>query len=259
MADPHRLGCVSYLNAKPLIHRLPEEQPGRIDLRLEVPARLLDLLLTDRVDLALCPVIDLLRSPRPLELVPVGGIACAGPTLTVRLFSRRPLPQLTTVHVDVDSHTSVALLRVVLRELHGLSPTLIHHPTRAADLPPDTQAALLIGDKVVTAAPDPQTFPHQMDLGEAWHRLTGRPFVFACWTKILGRDLGELPQILTTQLHRNLRRLDQIVADYAADHGWPTDLAARYLGHILRYPLGPEELSAIDDFHHRYRALEPNL
>ena len=248
MPPPHRLGCVSYLNAKPLIHRLPEEHPGRVALHLEVPARLLDLLLEDRVDVALCPVVDLFRSPRPLELVPIGGIACAGPTLTVRLFSRVPLDQLTAVHVDVDSHTSVALLGVLLREIYGLTPTLIHHPTRAADLPPGTQAALLIGDKVVTAAPDPEDFCHQMDLGEAWHDLTGLPFVFAAWMTRRGRPLGDLPQRLTQQLQRNLQRLDEIVERYAQDHGWPTELAADYLGRILHYPLGPEELRGLARF-----------
>lgn len=235
---PVRLGCVSYLNAKPLIHRLVEDHVGRLTLTLDVPARLLDGLLTDAVDLALCPVIDYFRSPVPLELVPVGGIACAGPTLTVRLFSRIPINTITRVQVDTDSHTSVALLRVLLHEIHGLDPTLHHQDTRAARLPADAEAALLIGDKVVTDAPDDTQFSYQLDLGEAWHRLTGRPFVFATWMKRRGREVGDVPTRLADQLESNLDRLDAIVGIYASAHGWPEDLARRYLGQILTYRIG---------------------
>ena len=67
---PIRVGCVSYLNAKPLIHGLAETLPDTT-LHLDVPARLLSQLEAGGVDLALCPVIDLDRSAVPLEVVPL--------------------------------------------------------------------------------------------------------------------------------------------------------------------------------------------
>ena len=163
----------------------------------------------------------------------MGGIACEGPTLTVRLFSRVPIDRLRSVQVDTDSHTSVALLGVLLREVYGVSPTLVHHDPRAGGggrggaLPDGAEAVLLIGDKVVTDAPDAAAFGHQLDLGEAWHELTGRPFVFAMWMKRRGTDLGDLPAVLERQLTRNLGRLEEIGwRPMPADHGWPADLAA---------------------------------
>ncbi|MEM7625910.1 MAG: menaquinone biosynthesis protein [Planctomycetota bacterium] len=255
-----RVGCVSYLNAKPLIHGLDDS--GDIELQLDVPSRLADRLTTGHVDLALCSTVDHFRGAGRLELVPVGGIACGGPTLTVRLFSRVPVEQITAVHADTDSHTSVALLRVLLHDLYGIQPELIHYDARARraagralDLSRPPQSMLLIGDKVVTDAPSATVYPYQLDLGGAWHDLTGQPFVFAVWMKRVGTDLGGLPRRLAALLDKNLDRLDTIVTTYAIDHGWPVDLADQYLGQILRYRLGDAELGAIEHFGKRLEEL----
>ena len=259
---PARVGCVSYLNAKPLIHDLQARHPGSLLLHLDVPAKLLEGLESGDLSLALCPVVDFFRSRVPLQIWPVGGIACEGPTLTVRLFSRVPIEQITAVHADTDSHTSVALLRVLLDAVYGLRPKLIHFDTRSrtADGQPldparPPEAMLLIGDKVVTDGPPITVYPHQLDLGEAWHELTGRPFVFATWMAPKGIDLGPLPQLLATQRDENLGRIDELVETYAATHGWPADLAQQYLGSILRYRIGPAEIEAIREFARRAAAL----
>ena len=233
-----RIGCVSYLNAKPLIDGL--DAPVMFD----VPARLLDALESRSVDIALCPVIDFFRAASPMWLVPVGGICCDGSTLTVRLFSKRPIDQLTTIHADTDSHTSIALLRVLLDRLHGLRPELIDYALD--DTAPD--AMLLIGDKVVTRSPRAIEYPYQLDLGEAWKDLTGLPFVFATWMAPVDADLGDLPDRLAACRRRNADRTDDIVDTYAEAHGWPRDLAHDYLGSILRYRVGDREIQAIGRF-----------
>ena len=249
-----RIGCVSYLNAKPLIEGLVEEAagPAELQVRYDVPARLLADLEAGEVNLALCPVIDYFRAARPLTIVPAGGIGCAGPTLTVRLFSRVPIERITTIHADTDSHTSVALLRVLLAELHDHRPELIDYHARehvaGHRLTDPPEAMLLIGDKVVTDSPLAVTYPHQLDLGEAWHRLTGLPFVFAVWMAPRGIDLGDLPQRLVAQRQRNSTRIEAIVDRYAERHGWPRDLALEYLKNVLRFPVGEHELDAIRHF-----------
>src|SRR5690348_12951705 len=155
-----RVGSVSFLNAKPLIYGL-EEADG-LDLRLDVPSRLLDGLLEDRFDVALLPVIDYQRM-EGLRLIPSGGIGCDGPTLTVRIFSPVPVDRMTTLACDADSHTSVALARVLLGEHFGIRPEFV--PLDHASVTPDTPR-LLIGDKVVCE--QPAGLPHQIDLGEVW-------------------------------------------------------------------------------------------
>src|SRR5829696_573156 len=83
-----RVGSVSFLNAKPLIYGL--ESADDLDLSLAVPSQLLDGLRTQRLDVALLPVIDYQRLDR-LRIVPAGGIGCDGETLTVRIFSKCPV------------------------------------------------------------------------------------------------------------------------------------------------------------------------
>lgn len=244
-----RIGCVSYLNAKPLIDGL-DIRHG-VSLLLDVPSRLLALLQGHEVDLALCPVVDYYRSTQPLEIVPVGGIGCCGATLTVKLFSRVPLDTIQEVHADPDSHTSVQLLMLVLGQSYGLKPRLVSYfsdESRSSngDVPPE--AMLLIGDKIITSCPSERVYPYTLDLGEAWHTLTGLPFVFATWMARLDSDLGDLPTLLRSQLRRNMTRLEQIAAQYAQGHGWEVSLAHRYLSQLMRYEVGPTQLHAIERF-----------
>ena len=244
------IGCVSYLNARPLIAGV-EASPG-VRVVSDVPSRLLDGLVSGRFDVALCPVIDYQTAATDLAIVPVGAIGSDGETLTVRVFSSRPLSRVTRIAVDGDSRTSVALLQLVFAELYGDLPRLDPLPAGPGPrpLPPEADAILLIGDKVITGAP---ALPYQLDLGEAWKRLTGLPFVFATWMARASDDLGGLPELLRHCREANAHRIDDIVAGHAAAAGWPEDLARHYLGTILRYRLGQRELKAITTFWSRCR------
>jgi len=247
LSSEFTVAAVSFLNARPLIEGLDEE-PG-IHLIADVPSRLLDTLVEERASVALCPVIDFQLSPVELSIVPAGAIGSDGPTLTVRVFSRSPMCEVTHVHSDGDSHTSVALLAVVFDKLCGQVPeirTLESTDVNGSDSPPDT--VLLIGDKVVRNRPDPELYPFELDLGAAWKEITGLPFVFASWMARADRDLGDLPARLRRCRDRNRRRTTEIAAAHAAASGWPQVLAADYLGSILRYELGPRELEAIELF-----------
>jgi chorismate dehydratase len=236
-----RVGSVSFLNAKPLIYGL-EEADG-LDLQLDVPSRLLNGLIEDRFDVALLPVIDYQRMAG-LRLIPSGGIGCDGPTLTVRIFSPAPVERITTLACDTDSHTSVALARVLLGEHFGIRPEFI--PLDHPGVTPQT-ARLLIGDKVVCE--QPIGLPHQVDLGEVWKEHTGLPFVFAAWMARPGIDLGSLPQQLETAKRAGLAHIDQIISRFAVPRGWPPSDARRYLTQYLQFNIGPRHLEAIRRFH----------
>lgn len=241
------LGCVSFLNARPLIDGLDDHR----DLRVfyDVPSALLEDLLTAQVDLALCPVIDYQMSDQPLQIVPVGGIGCDGPTMTVRVYSRVPIERIRRIRLDADSHTSNVLMRVVLADLYGIRPEAAPPQTPADH--PLLDAVLLIGDKVVTAAPSDDEYPHQLDLGEAWKELTGLPFVFAVWMCRRDAGLGNAPAILDERRRINRGRIDAIVAACAPKARWPHDLARRYLGEYLRYNIGPRQIEAMERFWQR--------
>jgi len=236
-----RVASVSFINARPLISGL--DLDPAVDLQLAVPSALLDLLKSDRADVALLPVIDYQRMEN-LTLVPAGGIASDGPTLTVRIFSRVPIPQIRELACDPDSHTSVALAKIILSRRHDLRPELTDL-SRASDAP--EQARLLIGDKVVCE--EPHGFPHQLDLGREWKAMTGLPFVFAAWMARPGVDLTRLQEHLKQAKQRGRADIDHVIAQYAIPRGWPPELARQYLTQNLQFDIGPRELEAIRHFH----------
>lgn len=237
----YRIGSVSYLNAKPLIYGL--ETQKRVSVHLRIPSRLLDGMRAGEFDVALLPVIDYQRM-EGLKVIAAGGIGSDGPTLTVRIFSRRPIETIEVLACDADSHTSVALARVVLGDLYGVRPEFV--PLEQA---PDAQARLLIGDKVI--ADRPVGFDHQLDLGEAWKRMTGLPFVFAVWMGRRDAELGKLSAILRHAREQGMLNVDRIIEAHAGPHRWPADVARKYLTEHLQFAIGPRELEAIRRFHAR--------
>jgi len=236
-----RISCVSFFNTVPLVFGLRDDP--MLALRFGVPSSLLDDLLSDRADVALLPVIDYQRTDG-LRIIPSAGIGCDGPTLTVRLFSRSPIKETRILAADTDSHTSVALARVILQKRYGRTAEVV--PLHAAR-DRDRETRLLIGDKVITH--EPQGFEHQLDLGHAWKELTGLPFVFAAWTARPAVELDDLPAKLTRAREQGLVHVDELIAAEAPPRGWPLSIARRYLTEYLKFAIGPRELSAIRLFH----------
>lgn len=236
-----RVASVAYFNSKPLIEGLDEDP--LIDLSLAVPAKLIDGLATGQTDVALLPTIDYQTLPG-LRVIPVGGIGCDGATLTVRLFARVPMQQVKRVACDMESHTSIALAKILFAERYGRVPAFVPMPQSTGA---DDEALLLIGDKVICESP--VGYPHQLDLGEAWKDLTGLPFVFAIWTARAGVELADLPARLAAARRLGLSRAQQLVDRYAVPRGWPADVALRYVLEYLHYDIGPRQLEAIERFH----------
>lgn len=254
---PARIGIVKFLNTVPLVDGL--DKLADLTLIPAAPSRLVHMLEAGEVDLALVSAIDAAQSSVPLSLLSCGMIGSDGPTLTVRIFSSVPISQITTLHADTESHTSIALARIILRRAFNKSVKLADFnpreelPRGDADWP---ETILLIGDKVVTASPPAVRYPHQLDLGEEWKKLTGLPFVYALWmcrTADLNNEASRArialgASLLDRQLRHNLTRLDRIIQDRASDFRWPPDLARRYIGELLRYRVGPTEKQAVIRF-----------
>jgi chorismate dehydratase len=249
-----RLGAVSFLNAKPLIAGLAAE-PG-VELMLDVPSRLPGLLSRGRVDAALVPVVDWLRNRGEWRIVSDACIGCDGETLTVRVFSRVAPAAIRRLHVDGDSHTSVALARVLWQELYGQRLALTRFTGR--ETVDECEAVLLIGDKVVTQRLiDYET---QIDLGSAWKSLTTMPFVFAVWAAQWDSDDAGLDALLSAARDRGVKSADMLAEDFGPGMGWPVALAKRYLTSRLKFTLGPRQIEAMERFSelvHRHDALAP--
>jgi chorismate dehydratase len=246
-----RIGVVRYLNTTPLIEGLA--RCGDVEVVPAVPADLAGMLRRGEVDVALASVVDVADGDQiGLTALPVGMIGCDGPTMTVRVFSSVLLDEVHEIVADTDSHTSVILCRLVMKERYGRDVRLVPLQQRAGEGEAWPTAMLLIGDKVVTDPTPAVRYPHQLDLGEAWKAWTGLPFVYAVWACRRGEE--ESPKVrraavmLDRQRRHNQTRMDWIVASRAPAAGWPNDLAARYLGGLLRYDVTGAARSAAERF-----------
>jgi len=259
-----RIAAVSYLNTTPMIRGIEAWRDA--ELVTAVPARLADMVLEGEADVGLVSLADYARAGDALALLSAGMIGCDGATLTVRVFSAVPPSEITVLHSDSDSHTSAVLAQIILAETYQCRPSIQVFDARersgAGEGSPDEvwpESLLLIGDKVVTDSPPAVRYPYQIDLGEAWHALTGLPFVYAVW--MCRRDRSEDRVVRTTaalldrQRRRNRVRLDQVITEEAKRRGWPGDLARRYVGELLRFDVDERAAKAVGVFFDKASAL----
>ena len=247
VANPLRIGAVSFVNTVPLIDGL--DQHPRVLLQRDLPARLADLLEEDRIDVGLIPVVEYLRGVGG-DLVPGICIGTHGAVRTVKVFSKDPIEQAVEIAVDRGSRTSVALLRVLLGEMHGTEPDLHICEPRPDALFTHYDTALVIGDR---ADEVDTTGLHVYDLGEMWRDLTGLPFVFAAWVmseRMSAEDArrAELIGILTEARDRGFSRLDELAASEARRRRLDPEFFLSYWKESVHYTLGEAELAGLAKF-----------
>jgi chorismate dehydratase len=231
------VGVVNFLNAVPLIQGVSSVEGFALVPR--VPSALITCLESGEVDVALASSIDYQRSSTELGILPVGVLSSDGDSLTVQLCSRVPFEDVTKVHCDADSHTSIALLQIILKDMFGIVPELISteiHSLHACNAEwPDT--VLIIGDKVVTSNCSKE-YEYRLDLGQAWKKQTGLPFVFATWfarSDIEQSKINRTSMLLLRQLKFNQHRIEQIVSLASSSRGWNTSHALEYVTKHINY------------------------
>src|SRR3954463_7303401 len=114
-----RIGCVKYLNARPLIHG------GEGDVDFDHPSALCNKLAAGKLDVALVSSFEYLRNPL-YRIVDDVSIASDGPVYSVILAHRGELSDIQEIQLDPASQASVNLLRCLLAE-QRLTPRLIRN------------------------------------------------------------------------------------------------------------------------------------
>lgn len=260
-----RIAAVSFLNTIPLIAGLEPREGRDVTLCRDLPSRLHAGLLDGSADVALLPVADVLRGPVG-GILPVGAIACHGPVDSVKVFAASAPGELRRIAADRASHTSVALLRVLLAERHGLVPDVTEVEPGPGVVPGPGEGLLIIGDRCFAyerfLRESGRDDVRGWDLGELWRELTGLPFVFAVWALAPGfpaergeAAVADLRGILVESLEHGLARRTLLAEREAAagrlGPGGRAGAAAidYYFRHSLRFTVGPEELAGIRRFH----------
>src|SRR5205814_2334970 len=217
----------------------------------DLPSRCAERLAEGDVDLGLIPVGAYAAIPEELRIVPGMAIASHGAVRTVLLVGEVPWAEMREIVLDGASRSSAMLLKLLCHE-RGLRPAFreVAHD-EVLDAARGSTGALVIGDAGFAAA---EKFPFVQDLGEAWHELTGLPFVYAVWAGRPGVVDADAIAALQRSLQAGLASRPLIARAHAEAHGGEPAVYESYLSENIRFQLGSEELSGMAAFFARARA-----
>ncbi len=256
-----RVGCVKYLNARPLIHGWEG------DLDFDHPSALCNKLAAGKLDVALVSSFEFLRNPI-YRIVDDVSISSDGPVYSVFVAHRGEIADVGEIELDPASETSGNLLRCLVAEC-GLSPRLVRRGTAAClVVRPETtgRAQLLIGDQAVRFRQEYAGEFSFWDLGEQWQKFVGLPFVYALWlVRPEVTDPKQIANRLRALRAENLAHLDHVIEDAAAGGGlsavasakadaprqWKAvdpEFLSRYYGEYLRFGFGDKEKEGLRIF-----------
>jgi len=242
-----RIGSVPYLNAKPLVWGLDREPD--VELMYDVPSRLARMLERREIAGGMVSSVACFVNPS-LQIVPGMSISCVGAAESVKLFHKGNLGAIRRVALDTSSLTSVLLARIVLRERYEVLPEFVDMPPCLEDMLARCDAAVTIGDTTMCA---PSGRWAALDLGEAWHAMTGLPFVFAVWAVNPELATPELVDVLATSKALGLRSLHEISDAEARRLGLPVEVVFRYLSEIMDYDLTDRHMEGLQLFREKAR------
>jgi chorismate dehydratase len=181
-----RVAAVSYLNTKPLIYGFEQGMmKDEVELLTDFPANIATMLINDEVDIALLPVATI-SSLKECHIITDYCIGTVGEVASVCLFSDVPVEEIETILLDYQSKTSVALLKILLKEYWNVNPILVDAAEGYENKIMANTAGLVIGDRAFAQRNKNR---YIYDLGYAWKTLTGLPFVFAAW--VANKKLSE--------------------------------------------------------------------
>ncbi len=231
-----RLGCVKYLNARPLIYGWPES------VEFDHPSALCRKLGDRELDAAFVSSFEFLRQPI-YSIVDDVAVGSDGPVRSVFVAYHGDLDDVEGIVLDPASRTSVNLLRCLLAE-NELKPRLL--PFRPKSAPTAAQARLLIGDQAIRFRKKNGSAWNYWDLGAAWKEVTGLPFVFALWLiRPEVEQASDLADRLRAQRDQNLAQLDQLIAQ---EKEFSPEFCAHYFRECLRFGFAAREKEGLLKF-----------
>lgn len=179
-----KLGKIGYLNILPIYYPL-EYNLIKHDFCIKSgpPARLNRMMQEGELEISAASSIEYARRPEQYYLLPNLAIGSRGPVQSVLLLSRYPLKSLAgkQILVSAQTHTSAALLRVLLSEHLKVKVDFESGDiTRILEQGGLPDAFLAIGDEALLLRNHPE-YPFSWDLGQAWLKWTGLPFIFGVW------------------------------------------------------------------------------
>ena len=210
-----------------------------MELTVDYPAKIAGELVDGTVDVGLVPVA-IIPQMKESHIISDFCIGAEGPVASVCLFSEVPLQEIKRIYLDYQSRTSVALLKVLVREYWRLDVEFVETTGEYQHLITGTDAALVIGDRALSQR---LISSFIYDLAEHWIRFTSLPFVFAAWISNKPLDIKFIQQFNDA----NAIGLNNIPAVVGENTYGAYDLTVYYTKNIS-YRLTPSKRQGLQRF-----------
>ncbi len=228
MSNPLRIAAVSYANTFPFVFGIENSGlHGDFKLMLSPPAQCAESFAAGNADIALVPVGALPSLPEH-KIITDYCIGAVKEVKTVLLLSNKKIEDIKTIGLDLESATSVRLIKVMAKHYWKIAPEWQSLDVRNFKDHCGTDAFVVIGDKALEIS---KHFLHKWDLAAQWQKFTGLPFVFAVW--VCRKDLS-VEQIgnFSAALRYGIEHISDVVKKYKAFVDPCFDIKAYYRDNI---------------------------
>lgn len=268
-----RISIVEFLNTAPLVWGFTDGPlVGKYDLSFAVPSQCAKDLRAGRADVGIIPSIEYQRMENVVAL-PGMAIAAKNEVRSLLVISKVPIELATSIALDTNSRSTVALARILSRRHWNISPEFIDMAPDADEMLARADAAVVIGDPALRLrlkvdalqAKVPGTEAccccdgdgedeHPVkgietlfvyDVAQQWREMTGLPAVLAIWVARRGVVTPEIMADFQASREYGLAHINDIAEGAALKLELaPRDLE-RYLTENIDYSLDEENLAGL--------------
>lgn len=232
---------VNYYNTTPFLFGINQSDiENELTIQLDIPSVCAQKLKAKQVDIGLVPVA-ILPELESYHIITDYCIGANGKVDSVKLFSQKPLHELTHIILDYQSKTSVTLVQVLNKHFWKKNIEFVNGTEGFETQIKDTTGAVIIGDRTFGLT----GYAYEYDLSEEWKKYTGLPFVFACWVSNNVLDASFIENFNKTLAH-GISHIDDAIADKPIHiKGFdPTD----YLKNKISYTLDEDKKKGLELF-----------
>jgi len=272
-----KIGRIPYANLFPIFHYLDTHcNNSEYTFIKGVPSRLNRMLRTGELDISPSSSIEFLKNKNRYRILPWHSISSTGPIRSILLFSLVPLNELggRTIAVSSESDTSVAMLKIILREFCSIECKFRKTELRSVkNILSSSSAVLHIGDTAMHEAKKIESGLrsqvsgikkgkhmsglhadnsklYMYDLGELWHKYTGLPFVYALWVvrKKALEEKTDLIKKLSLDLINAKKYADRklpLIAREAPQRKWISEKDLVHYWNIISYDFTDKHLEGL--------------
>jgi chorismate dehydratase len=204
------LGHIDYLNCYPFyFHMFEKESLKGVRIFSDYPSMLNMMMAKGQLDMSPISSAACADIADDVLILPQFCLSSIGYVGSVILVSKVPIEDLNHKKVGITSasHTSVVLLKVLLKKYYRQEPIFI--PTEPRPDLTDIDAALIIGNDAMVKISVPAQYVY--DLGDLWLRKTGFPVVFAVFAvreNIVSKFESEIQAVISSY-HTSLGYLER--------------------------------------------------